>query len=295
MKKRIIVTDMDDTLIQAHGNPTPETLQFWNSIGSDVVKIIATGQTYTKVKNVFFNFGMTLPNYIIADQGTVIYDTKKDNVMKRFLLPNKPVYTVYKEFLRLGGKCEFARVNGSEIVATDCEQAREFFTKTSQSVIYVENIEHVIKTGQYSKIILMHERNIVDELVRFSANNNDLFAINTGETLYGKCGFCRLEMMKVDKYTSLDFLLKKMEATPIDIICLGDELSDFGLAKCALKANLCKDSKGKFVLIQTGTEGNKNLQKKVEELAMELGFIENFSTAPATCESGWKKAVEQWI
>ena len=295
--KRIIITDMDDTLIKAYEQPTPETRDFWNTLKESTVRIIATGQTVAKTMNNLSKSNMDLPEFIIADQGTVIYDTVNSRTIKEFVLPNDEVYEVLKQFYSLGGKDSFVRIGaGRVIIAYDFEQAHSFFERTFQKdVVYVENMEYVIQHGRYLKVILMGEEKLVDELVRFSSGRNNLFAFNTGKTSFGDCGFNRFEIMASDKYNAIKYLMDILGFEKFDVICLGDESSDLGLAKFALTMNLYENFKGTFAIISSNSHGNIQLKKECNELANVLGCSDKCKIYASITEDGWKAAVEEWL
>jgi len=301
---RYLVTDMDDTMIEAYGKPTEEVEKLWNEISqtSDIVTVIATGQQYVKVKSNFLANHLALPTYIIADQGTVIYSTKENEIKKSFWLPPDEVAPIVREFLAKGGQPEFIRIITPEIVfAYDCQQARDFFTSTKQkNVIYGKDLMHIIEHGHYTKVILMNTPELVDELVLFSANANTLMAVNTGETKYGNCHYHRFEVVSSNKKIGLEELLKiscdfPNNTTPVSILGLGDEHSDFGLAEGAIGINLTPPNIGSFAIIQNGTKGGEALTKDCENLATCMGYTERLMKVSSVKENGWAEAVSAWL
>lgn len=301
--KKYIVTDMDDTMIEAYGKPTEEVRVLWNFLSEDpeICLVVATGQQYMRVKSVFLANDMSLPDYIISDQGTVIYSTKENKILSTFWLPARDVAPIYDEFLKMEGKKAFVRIYTPDMIfAYNCDEARKFFTETNQkNVIFGENIEHIIKNGLYTKVILMNKADVVDKLVLYSMNSNTLLAVNTGETKYGNCHYHRFEIVSSNKKVALENLLALTSEFPnnngpIDILCLGDEKSDFGLAQVAFSLNLYPNCKGYFAVIGSGTQGNLQLKADTELLARTLGFESNVILAPDVKSDGWKFAVEQW-
>lgn len=303
-KKRYIITDMDDTLIAAYGEPTPEIKELWNQLSLDenVVLIIATGQQYMKVKSVFLTNGLVLPDYIISDQGSVIYSTKENKILKSFSLPTKEVVQLYEEFLRLGGTDEFVRIYNPEMIfAYDCDIARKFFKDTKQrNVMYGKSLRHILENGEYTKVIMMNSNEKVDNLVLYSLNSNTLMAVNTGKTNYGECDYYRFESISSNKKIALEKLLSidcdfPNNKDDIDIICLGDEKSDYGLAQVALSLNLYPNNSGKFAVVKTDTVGNKQLLEDSINLAKSVGLVDKVVAVPSVKLNGWKQAVEEWL
>lgn len=302
--KRYIVTDMDDTMIEAYGKPTEAVKKRWNELSEDPENclVVATGQQYMKVKSAFLGHGLALPAYIIADQGTVIYSNIENKILATFSLPSKDVSPIFKKFFELGGDMEFVRIyTPNTIFAFDCEVAREFFTSTNQkNVIYGTNLEHIIRNGVYTKVILMNTADVVDNLVHYSMNANTLLAVNTGATKYGNCNYHRFEIVSSNKKVALEYLLKETcgfpeNSEPIEILCLGDERSDFGLAQVALSVNLYSENVGNFAIITSNTKGNQQLRADVDELAKALGYAGNVFYAGSVREDGWDFAVSYWL
>ena len=299
-----LVTDMDDTMIEAYGKPTEEVKKLWNKISEspDIVTVIATGQQYTKVKSTFLANHLPLPTYIIADQGTVLYSTKINEILKTFWLPCDEVFPIVTEFLEKGGQPEFIRICTPEIIfAYDCKQARDFFNSTKQkNVIYGKDLLHVIKYGHYTKVILVNTPEMVDELVLFSANANTLMAVNTGETKYGDCHYHRFEVVSSNKKIGLEELLKisidfPNNTIPVNILGLGDEHSDFGLAQATIGINLTPDNIGSFASIQNNTKGGLALAHDCESLSICIGYPDRLIKASSIKEDGWVKAVNAWL
>lgn len=301
--KRIIITDMDDSMIKAYGKVTKAIRDLWNKLSKDenVCLVVATGQQFMKVKSTFLANGLAIPDYIISDQGTVIYCTKENKILTTFWLPSEDVVVIYEEFFKLGGEDGFVRIYTPEtIFAYDCEMARDFFTKTNQkNVLYGRNLRHIIQNGAYTKVIMMNTVDKVDELVLHSMNSNTLMAVNTGETKYGNCHYHRFEITSSNKKVALEYLLAHVcgfpnNEEPIDILCIGDEKSDFGLAQVAMATNLYPENQGKFAIICNNTKGNVQLKEDCEILAKSIGYQEKIILAPDVNSDGWKVAVEDW-
>lgn len=301
--KRYIITDMDDTLIKAYGKPTDLVKKTWNELSNapETCLIVATGQQYLKVKSTFLGNGLTLPTYIISDQGTVIYSTKENKVLKSFFLPSDEVVPIVKKFFEENGEKQFMRIYNPEMVfAFDCEIARKFFSDTNQkNVIFGTNLEHIIEKGMYTKVILMNTAEKVDELVLHSLNSNTLMAVNTGETKYGNCHYHRFEIVSSNKKVALETLLAHdcdfpKNEEPIEIICLGDEKSDFGLAQVAMAVNLYPENVGHFVVVNTGTRGNHQLKADAENLAKAIGHEDKVFLTGDVSEDGWVAAISKW-
>jgi len=302
--KRYVVTDMDDTMIEAYGKPTDVIKKRWNELSKDPENclVVATGQQYMKVKSAFLGNGLALPSYIIADQGTVIYSNLENKILTTFSLPSADVSLVVEKFFEMGGEKKFMRIYTPHMVfAFDCDTAHEFFTSTNQkNVLYGTNLEHIIKNGVYTKVILMNTADVVDNLVHYSMNSNTLLAVNTGATKYGNCNYHRFEIVSSNKKVALEYLLKEScqfpeNPEPIEIICLGDEKSDFGLAQVALGVNLYPENVGHFAIITTNTKGNIQLRNDVEELAMAIGYNHNAFSVGSVKEDGWDSAISHWL
>ena len=301
---KYVITDMDDTMIVAYGKPTEPVKDCWNELSDrdDVKTVVATGQQFSKVKGTFLTNDLAMPDYIIADQGTTIFDPKRNEIIKTFLLPNDEVKPILGEFLKLGGTKPFVRIYTPEMAfAYNCPEAHQFFESTGQkNVMFGENLEYIIERGQYSKVILMNTQETVDRLVLYSVNANTLFAVNTGKTKYGNCNFFRFEIVSSDKKVALENLLNITEAFPgdgkaVNVLCLGDERSDFGLAQGALTANLYPESSGYFATIGNNTNGNVQLRAEVERLGVSLGLKDKCFSVPSVNENGWVVAVQRWL
>lgn len=304
MARIYIATDMDDTLISAYGTPTESVRTKWNELAEnpEVCLIVATGQQFMKVKSTFLGNGLTLPDYIIADQGTVIYSTRDNRILKTFHLPTNDVAPIVQKFFDENGEKQFMRIYTPEMIfAYDCEIARKFFADTNQkNVLFGTNLEHIIENGKYTKVILMNTAEKVDRLVLHSLNSNTLMAVNTGETKYGNCHYHRFEIVSSNKKAALEYLLTldcdfPNNEKPIELIGLGDEKSDFGLAQVAMAVNLYPDNTGNFVVVDTGTRGNEQLKVDVKNLATAIGYDNQVMITGNVAEDGWVSAISKLI
>ena len=79
-----------------------------------------------------------------------------------------------------------------------------------------------------------------------------------------------------------------------DIICLGDEISDYGLAQVALDNNFRKDCTGYFAMIDSKAKGNQHLREEVEKEARVLNLEDHLIFAPSVENDGWESAILEW-
>ena len=293
-----IVTDMDDTLIKHYGNVSERIRDLWNYLSKQEENclVVATGQSYTKVTEKFLANGLNLPDYIVSNQGTVIYRPKEEEVMRVFTLDPNKVIPIVNRFLEIGGNERFIRINAlNKIVAYDCEEARRFYREDPQSnVEFTKDLLNFIQKGVYTKLVLSAPLEVVEKMLTYPAKGVTIF--NSGETKYGREHYYRYEIVAGSKRLGLEYLfyLRRDFGAKTHIICLGDEISDYGLAEAALVSNLVKNCTGYFSIIDSNSKGNSHLREAVEKKARMLRLEDHLIFAPSVENDGWESAIFEW-
>lgn len=300
MARRIIVTDMDDTMIKSYGTPTHEVRKLWNSIKTDneIGLVIATGQSYTKVKETFSRNDMLLPDFIICNQGTVIYSSKEGKVIKKFIPDYEEVVSFLEKYVDLGGDKKYIRISTpSQVVVFDCKENRKFYEKNIQGdVVFRSDFWDVISEKEFTKIVCAAPEEVIKEAIKMQDDLKNLLVLSTGKTKFGNSGYSRVEITASNKRMALEYLLYFDYGFPesgnaIDMLCLGDELSDLCLAEVAININNYPESNGTFAIISNDTIGNNNLRVAVEKIAKGDEVL----VMPGVEENGWVKAVNHWL
>jgi len=302
-EKHWIVTDMDDTMIKHYGKPSDRVRNLWNYLSENKnnYMVVATGQSHIKVLDKFFENGLAVPDYIISNQGTVICRPKTDEIMKVFWMSYSKVLPVLNKFYEMGGEEKFIRVcTLSKVIVLDCEESRSFYEKNPQSnVEFTTSIRRVIKKAQYTKLVLAAPFEVVEKMLLYKQDYPEVTLINSGTTDYGGDNYYRLEIAASDKEMALDALIsywKKSHKTikGIDFLGLGDEITDFGIAKMALKVNSMANSTGYFAIIDSGSKGNASLVKELDQMCNDTGFKTHLIYSESVEQDGWAKAILKW-
>lgn len=297
-----IVTDMDDTLIKHYEKVSNKVKNLWNELRKDSKNclVVATGQSHVKVIEKFRANGLKLPDYIISNQGSVIYSTEDRKIKQVFTLVYNQIMPLLDHFLKIGGEEKFIRVcTLNKVIAFDCKEAREFYRKNPQSnVEFSPEISKVIEQGEYTKLVLSAPLEIVEEMLNYPTECTGMTVLNSGSTNYGSRDYYRLEIVAANKCVGLlsVFALWRYCSGPYHMICLGDEISDYGLARVALANNLWhgQGGTGYFAIINSEGKGNKELRREVVKLAKNLNCEDRLIFVPSVEDDGWDVAISKW-
>jgi len=310
---KIAVFDYDDTLRPSYKAAAKEVVEIWNTLRySETLLVISTGRSYRKIKAELLKNNFDFPDYIISDQGTIITDCRTNTIIKKVTVPNKPVIEITQEFLRRNGRPEMIRVsNGEKLFAVDCPDATEFFCKNNEPdliLMDVENMYDFIYNGIYCKVLLMDSEEKVNSLLPFCEKyDNEILASSTGATNYGTSSNIknfRLELVNshAGKYNSLMYLIEFMQDSGeiprgnfLELLAVGDEMSDLGLAECAIQKNSNPNMRGFFACIGNNTHGSKDLLRESMKIAGSINQTDKVLNVASVQENGAIDAINIWM
>lgn len=303
IKNHWIITDMDDTMIKHYGKPSESVRNLWNqlSLGKKNLMVVATGQSHVKVIEKFIANSLNFPDYIIANQGTVIYKPNANKMLKVFYLTYEKVLPVLKHFLKIGGEEKYIRVcTLKKVIVFDCEESRAFYRKNPQSnVEFTSNIWEVLRRGKYTKLVLAAPFGVVEKALNFDIASDEVTLISSGETGFGNGNYYRLEISASNKKQAVEFLLtewckKNKNVNTLHLLGLGDEISDYGMAEVVLETNYRLNSTGFFTIVNSGSKGNSQLREKLKDKAISMDCVNRLIFVGSVEEDGWIKAVFEW-
>ena len=250
---KLVVIDLDGTLLNSYGEVTENTKQTIKSIiekGTEVV--IASGRSVMDyMKNISNEIGSK--NYFIAGNGAIIYDMKNDQ-------------TIYKRFLSKNKVLDIIKI---------CEENSIYYNVYTENAIITKSLNY--NTLYYHKENLKKEDNkktainIVENPYKYVENSNEIFLkiaicdndesifnsiIKKIHTIKGieiidtehmsskkiKQGtkeisveyyYTEITLAGVDKWQSVLYLAKKMEVKPEEVVAIGDNINDLQMIQKA--------------------------------------------------------------
>ena len=96
--RRLIVCDIDNTLLPAGGSISAHTLDVLSSLGEDTGFSIATGRSFHVVRKFVEDFGLKLP--VITSNGAQLYDYTENKVIYECALKNRITTQLFSKLIK---------------------------------------------------------------------------------------------------------------------------------------------------------------------------------------------------
>lgn len=228
MNYKLVVCDMDGTLLSSKHTISEYTKEIINKLKDKNIKIIiATGRPYLDAK--FFRDQLNLNSYLVTANGANAHDEKENKIVDEYI-PKEFV----KEILSLNLNTEkYHRnvyLNNNWYVEFEIEGLVEFH-KESNYKFQIYNFEK-LKNKDVTKIFFLGDKDniaLLENKLKNKFKDNLNIAISSD--------FC-LEIMKknISKKSALDKILKDLSIEWKDVIAFGDGMNDFEMLKAAGKA-----------------------------------------------------------
>ena len=243
---KLIAVDLDGTMLNPYGEVTENTKRvIRNTIkkGTDVV--IASGRSIDSIKNIAENVGCS--NYMIAGNGAVIYDRKKDQILYEKYIPKSKALDI----IRI---CEqnsiFYNVYTNKSIIADSlrynvlyyykENLKKEDSKKT-NITLVENIEKYISDMQDEKIMKIFvcddTKVVFNSIMKKFENMKDIDTLDVSHMSRKviKKGtyevpieyyYTEISMKDVDKWYAIEHLINRMGINKQDVIAIGDNTND---------------------------------------------------------------------
>ena len=227
---KMIVMDMDGTLLRSDGTCSEETKEYLNNLKSDGHTIVlATGRTLRAAKlpteDAYF------ANYIITNNGALIYDVdnndflfkstiSKDNVKKVCSFYNQDIIN----FVALGTLNYYNRYS------------KEYFEETSQvRMIKSEDELDKLACETIDMTMNLKHQELIDDMIRLLNESLPELDFSVMQDSFASKKWIRIGNDGTNKYTAIEKIANAKGIDNNDIICFGDGLNDLDmLANCGL-------------------------------------------------------------
>lgn len=285
MDTRFCMFDLDGTLDLTDARLSAEILKL-SRMG--VSFVVSTGRSNSYVINTCRKNNILPPKYIIADNGGSVYDTIHKKYLRKISLPVSKRRSVIEKYLELGGKTDDIRYsNGDNLYVVDDKLVRKFYENDSTATYYskeeiVENL--LAEEADVTKITLVAQRKLMDELVRFIQENDIKCFPDGGNTKFPEKSRHNYRLDITDGETSKgDGVKFLVEHLGIDtFMCIGNGQNDFSMFKYAI------DTDNQAVIVRNYENGemlheSQELVEKARAYASQNGKNENLiiATYPA--------------
>ena len=224
MAYKLIALDLDDTLLNAKKEVTPENRSaILRAVEAGVHVVLASGRTYPGMRFVLEDLGHA--GYTISSGGAVVSDPNGNEIftcpvpaaaaqkVMRYAAENGIYFQVFSG-------SNFYYMNRTEKTAN--YEASVKFTGIHDPELLDRDV------GPLSKILIIDSLEKVSEL---RAQINCLFP--DVQTVYSQIGYLEILNADVSKGKALRFIAQKLDLTPAEIIAMGDSEIDIPMIEFA--------------------------------------------------------------
>lgn len=243
---KLIAIDLDGTLLNSNGVVTQETKETLQKIISKNINVVlASGRMIDSMKTFANEIGCN--KYLIAGNGSIIYDIEKDEIIyKNFLTKEKVLdvikiceensiyYNIYtdKEILATALKYNVLYYNKENLNRE--EKDRTKINIVSNMYEYVQNLEN----ENFLKMTICDEdRLIFNSIIRkvrqikgvdvLDVEHMSRKIITQGtETFEISYAYTEVSAQNVDKWEAIKYILEQDKLTQEEVIAIGDNIND---------------------------------------------------------------------
>lgn len=243
---KLIAIDLDGTLLNSNGVVTQETKETLQKIiGKNINVVLASGRMIDSMKTFANEIGCN--KYLIAGNGSIIYDIEKDEMIyKNFLTKEKVLdvikiceensiyYNIYtdKEILATALKYNVLYYNKENLNRE--EKDRTKINIVTNMYEYIQNLEN----ENFLKMTICDEdRLIFNSIIRkvrqikgvdvLDVEHMSRKIITQGtETFEISYAYTEVSAQNVDKWEAIKYLLEQEKLTEEEVIAIGDNIND---------------------------------------------------------------------
>ena len=228
--KKILVLDIDGTLVNSKKEITPETLKYLTKIQEEGhIVALASGRPYPGMKGYAKEIGLDkFGGYALSFNGGKIINCKTKETVFEKAIPNSFAKTIYN-YAKEHGIGMVTYQNDSVITGTDIDEYMEYEARLNYMVI--RQVEDFLSYVDFDmvKCLLTAPPDIApkheEALRNLLAPDLNVFR--------SEPYFIEVTTKGVDKAESLDGLLKTLNIPRENSICCGDGFNDLTMVKYA--------------------------------------------------------------
>ncbi|MBN1565455.1 MAG: HAD family hydrolase [Anaerolineae bacterium] len=229
MSIRLIVADLDNTLLNSDHEVSPFTDQMIRAaLARGVYFTVATGKTFPSTPQITAQFGITIP--VICGNGTQV-----------FMPDGTPIYEdpipldLALEAVQMGAARGFTPVvyTATGLLAPGHDaNVQELIAHHEPTPDYDPNIAAALRNGHKPyKLILMSQN--YDAVDRFTVDLNQRFAGRAQVIRSGLQSVVEVLPLSASKGNALKIILDRLNITPGETMCLGDNCNDVDMLQLA--------------------------------------------------------------
>ncbi len=287
---KLIAIDLDGTMLNSYGEITENTKNIVRqTMEKGVEVVIASGRNIDSIKAISKEIGLN--KYMIAGNGAVVYDMQKDEVIYEKYIPKTKALKIIK-------KCEENSIThcvytDKTIVADALKYNILYYYKENlkkeenkkTSIKIVENIYEYVKNMQNENVmkIMVADKTetVFNSIIKKMKDIEDIEILdvshlsrkiirNGTEDVPIEYFYTEISEKDVDKWSAIEFLIKKLNIDKSEVIAIGDNVNDRKMIEQAGIGVAMKGSTPKITEIADIVTERDNNNEGVAEIIKKL-------------------------
>lgn len=231
MNSKILFVDLDATLLcddKTVSKANRDAIHKMLDAGHYIA--LATGRPVESGRIVVRELGLTVPGcYMIAFNGSVIYDCAADRVLMKRSIPIEVVQEIFERALRAGIYAQ--TFNNTDIITTRHSKELDYYRgKSHLSYKLSSNVLDILEEEPQKVMLIALDRK--ERLERFRKEN---LAWERGKcnSFFSCKEYLEYCPFHTSKGTGISYLVKMLNMLPESTVAVGDEQNDIMMIKAA--------------------------------------------------------------
>lgn len=278
---KLIAIDLDGTILDSYGEVSENTKRILKETMKKGTKvIIASGRTIDSIKAIADE--ISTDKYIIAGNGSIIYDLQEKNVIYEKYIPKSKALNIIK--ICEDNSITYSVYTNKTIVADSLKYNILYYYKQNlkkeptkkTSITIVPNIYDYVKNMNNEKVMKIficdkHQSVFNSILKRFSeiedieildvSHMSRKIISNGSKDVALEYFYTEISEKNVDKWYAIEYLLNKLNIDKTEIISIGDNINDVKMIEQAGLGIAMKGSSSKVTEVAdyvTDFDNNNN-------------------------------------
>ena len=278
---KLIAIDLDGTILDSYGEVSENTKRILKETMKKGTKvIIASGRTIDSIKAIADE--ISTDKYIIAGNGSIIYDLQEKNVIYEKYIPKSKALNIIK--ICEDNSITYSVYTNKTIVADSLKYNILYYYKQNlkkeptkkTSITIVPNIYDYVKNMDNEKVMKIficdkHQSVFNSILKRFSeiedieildvSHMSRKIISNGSKDVALEYFYTEISEKNVDKWYAIEYLLNKLNIDKTEIISIGDNINDVKMIEQAGLGIAMKGSSSKVTEVAdyvTDFDNNNN-------------------------------------
>lgn len=278
---KLIAIDLDGTILDSYGEVSENTKRILKETMKKGTKvIIASGRTIDSIKAIADE--ISTDKYIIAGNGSIIYDLQEKNVIYEKYIPKSKALNIIK--ICEDNSITYSVYTNKTIVADSLKYNILYYYKQNlkkeptkkTSITIVPNIYYYVKNLDNEKVMKIficdkHQSVFNSILKRFSeiedieildvSHMSRKIISNGSKDVALEYFYTEISEKNVDKWYAIEYLLNKLNIDKTEIISIGDNINDVKMIEQAGLGIAMKGSSSKVTEVAdyvTDFDNNNN-------------------------------------